>query len=597
MEKPRVQLLSPDVIQKIAAGEVVERPASVVKELVENALDAGARRVEVDVRGGGLECIRVSDDGSGMSEADARLAPVRHATSKIRSADDLKKIETLGFRGEALAAVGAVSRLTLLTCLPGSSSGVRVVVEGGKEILAQPAARPPGTTVTVERLFYNTPARLKFLKSRATEVHHAQQVFQAYALAYPEVTWVLLLDGGEVLHLEAGPAFSRMEQVLEAAGKLRPVAASRGRVALEGAVGEVGLHRSGRDGLFFFVNRRFVQEASLNAAVLRAYRSLLPARRYPVGALFWTLPPEWVDVNVHPTKREVKFSKEADLFQLTLDAVQRVLFSTSASIETKAEAPSFPSGEIPPAAQQPPPKGKTRPGAAACVEEAPALSFFREVGAVFTKSALEGGRSREGEGGALLPKDVLLHGFQQFFNTFIAFQSDSVFYLADQHALHERLNYEKLLLQAQKEQVESQGLLVPETVSLSPAALQVLLEARDFLKTLGVDFESFGKDTVLVRALPADVAGLPAAKFLRDLADDWLSFEKNSCSLEERRLRTLTFLACRSSVMAGEALSRETMEGLVERFRQGGFTPTCPHGRPVFCTFPLSDLYRRFGRR
>lgn len=598
---PSIQVLPDHVVNQIAAGEVVERPASAVKELLENALDAGAFRIEVEIEEGGVRRLRVSDDGSGMGPEDALLAVRRHATSKIRDSGDLERLQTFGFRGEALASLGAVSHLTLITRPPGADAAVEIAVRAGKAAPPRQATRAPGTTVIVANLFHNVPARRKFLKSRTTETHRALQVLNAYALAFPERAFRAVVDGREALAAAPASFAGRCADILgrDLVRHLLSVELSVPGLSVRGYVSDASVHRPTREGMYFFVNRRWVQNPALSAAVLSAYRTLLPSRRFPAVVLFLETPSGAVDVNVHPTKREVKFEREREVF----DSVERAVRMALSGVEASVPAASLPgAGVMEPARGF---VGAAGPaGSPDSIPDAPAgdpipLPSAAPRRAPLRPPSVEPLSPPPSGPGVRLEAGVELRGFHQVFRTFIAFQSDSTFYLADQHALHERLIYEKLVRGLESRRVEVQRLLVPATVDLPSAQAALLSNHGEVLASLGVEAEPFGGGTFVVKALPADLAGRDPSKILRDLAEELLSAEegeRRENHLEAVRRRAATFLACRSAVMAGDPLAEEEMAVLVERMREESIPPTCPHGRPILVAFPLSELYRRFGR-
>jgi DNA mismatch repair protein MutL len=595
----RIHPLPEKVVNQIAAGEVVERPASVVKELVENALDAGAHRVDVEFTEGGTGRIKVADDGTGMGPEDAVLSVARHATSKIRDVTDLSRLVSFGFRGEALASIASVSRFELLTSTGGSVPGVRVVVKGGGAPEVQEAARPRGTTVTVSGLFHNTPARLKFMKKPATESDRALQVVLTYALAYPEVAFSMTVDGREAFRASPGDLRSRLPEVMgkEVGKRMVLVERHEGPISLRGALSLPGLDRPTREGLFFFVNRRWVMNPSLGHALLTGYHTLLPSRRYPSAVLFLDVPPDLVDVNVHPTKREVKFRNDREVY----DAVVRTVRQAMTKEAETALPPPAKTGAPEPAPDFP---SNPAPEWAFRVREAlrppgPYEAARSVTSGVHAPHPFSGSATAPGSQARTLDPGMEVRNFVQMFNTFIVFQSDQELFIADQHTVHERLNYEKLMRGLKERSQEVQPLLVPATVELEPRAAEAVRRRLDLVMEMGMEVEPFGGNTFRVRSVPADLSGRDLVRIFRDLAED-LSAEEVSGTGEDRldrvRERIATFLACRSSVMAGDRLNEEQMRGLVDRMRNAHLPFTCPHGRPTLISIPLSDLYRKFER-
>ncbi|HIE38833.1 MAG TPA: DNA mismatch repair endonuclease MutL [Anaerolineales bacterium] len=566
-----IRILSPEVASQIAAGEVVERPASVVKELVENSIDADAREIRVEVGQGGRRLIRVTDDGCGVPAAEAELAFHRHSTSKLASAEDLNHITTLGFRGEALASIAAVSRVTFLTRAAEEEAGTLLRLEGGRVVARRPVGRPPGTTVTVEDLFYNVPARRKFLRSEATERRHIDAWVTRYALAYPHLRFALTHDGREGFH---SPGSGDLRDVLVAVHGVKTGAAlleipedpgSGSSIRVRGFVGPPSLHRGDRGGITLFVNGRWIQDARLAYAVIQAYHTLLPTGRYPVATIFISLPPEEVDVNVHPAKAEVRFQDGNEVFRVVQRAVRRSVLEQAhipaASLPASPTWPGFrPSDRRPPVwaaqAQEPAVQPALPP------REAPSgMPLLRVVGQV----------------GA----------------AYIIAEGPDGLYLIDQHAAHERVLYERMMAQ-REEGVPSQGLLEPEPVDLSPETAGLVEAHRESLRRLGFELEPFGGSTFLVRALPAVLAHARAAEVLADVARALQ--EGRSQVAEETEQAVMRRVCKQAAVKAGQVLTREEMEGLVQALERCASPRTCPHGRPTMIHISVAQLAREFGR-
>lgn len=604
-----IKTLPEKVINQIAAGEVVERPSSVVKELLENALDAKANFIEVEIQEGGSRLIKVTDNGEGMGPEDAKLAVQKHATSKIHSVDDLSHLHSFGFRGEALASIASVSHFELSTRLADSLSGVSIKIKGGGAPKIEEAGRPTGTTVSVANLFFNTPARLKFMKKKGTEENHIVTVVTTSALAFPEVGFRLVMDGKETLHVTASSFTQRLAQVLgkDISHSLQPVDFEAGKIRIRGAVSAPTITKPTRENLLFFVNHRWIMNPSLGHAVMTAYHTLLPTRRYPVAVLFLEVPEEEVDVNVHPTKREVKFAHDREVYEAIVRSIRSALLSSSEPLQPLTSSPpptvSYSSPfETPNLLQEPGttsgassgptlyekltqkfPSSGTNP-----LSEA-AVSSFVEQG--FGKSSLQSTR---------IDPDVPLYNFSQLFNTFILFQSDNEMYIADQHTVHERLNYERFMKAVREKKLEVQPLLVPVTVELSAKEAQVLKNNMETLLELGLEAAPFGGNTFLIRSVPADLAGKNIVALVKDLVDDLAAQDasgvKSTNRLDAARERAATFMSCRSAVMAGDRLNEEQMRRLIDQMREANLPFTCPHGRPTIMSIPLSELYRRFDR-
>ncbi len=592
-----IHVLPPDVAAKIAAGEVVERPASVVKELVENAIDAGARAIRVEARDGGRRLIRVSDDGAGIPADEIPLAFARHATSKLTSVEDLERITTLGFRGEALASIAAVSRLTLVSRPASQSAGVEIRLDGGQQVSLGAKGSPAGTTVTVENLFHNIPARRKFLKAPATEAGHIHRVVVNYALAYPELRFHLTLDrrvafqtGGssnlydvlvEVMGLETARQMVELGSQPPAPGSQPPA------IRVSGYVGVPSLHRGQRDRLIFFVNRRWVQDRSLAAAVTQAYHTFLPVGRHPVAVINVTLDPADVDVNVHPTKSEVKFRDQRRVFSM----VQKVVRST---VVAAASVPQIRVG--------------FRPGLAHDAAPADSTEFSREEAERWRRLVAAGRRATQlgfeaqrtlpdDETGSLRPaaeEIPLLRVVGQVAQTYIVAEGPDGLYLVDQHAAHERVLYEQIQAERASAQVSSQQLLEPVTLELTPAQAAILDAEADTLAQVGFAIEPFGGTTYRLRAVPqillkADPA-TALADILAELAEGAIPLSRQS---DERLIVTV---CKRAAIKAGQTLSMQEMQELIHHLERCSAPRTCPHGRPTMIHLSAAQLAREFGR-
>jgi DNA mismatch repair protein MutL len=570
-----IRLLPPDVADKIAAGEVIERPVSVAKELLENAIDAGAREIQIAIAQGGRRLVQVVDDGCGIASGEVALAFSRHATSKLTSADDLYTVRTLGFRGEALASIGAVSHLTLTTRTADEEVGVTIRMEGGVLGSPAPQARPPGTTVQVENLFYNTPARIKFLRADTTEAGHIARLVSSYALAYPEVRFSLENNGRSVLRTAGtGSLFDALVAILglDVAEQMIEVDASpagSGAPRVWGYISAPAVQRSNRADILFFVNRRWVQDNSLTFAVSEAYQTLLPQRRYPAVVLNIEMPPEDVDVNIHPTKREVRFRQGREVFSAVQRAVRTALLAQRPfPVETEdAEAWTRRQAlrtlgqqalEIYRPADQPPvPLGPRPPEENAPVERLPMLRAIGQIAQTYILA--------EGPGGL---------------------------YIIDQHAAHERIRYEALHEARESATVASQELLEPLVLAFSPAQATLLEEHCDALTPLGFDLEPFGGGSLLVRRVPSSLLAGDVAAALGELVEV-MEAGQESFSWEERALITL---ACHTAVRAGQTLSIEEMRDLIRQLERAQVPHTCPHGRPIMIHLSQEDLARQFLR-
>ncbi len=601
----RIRLLDDAVINKIAAGEVVDRPASVVKELVENSLDAGAHHIEVEVVAGGRTLIAVTDDGEGMSRDDALLSIERHATSKIRDVTDIERIATLGFRGEALAAIAAVTRLTLQTARRGDAEGTEVVVHGGRLMEVNIIGAPPGTRIVARNLFFNVPARRRFLRTEATELAQVRLTLLQYALSHPAVGLRFVADGREVWRLAEGETlYDRLTALYgePVASALRPVSGTHRCVRVEGWVGLPQTSRADRAEIHLFVNRRPAGAAILQHALNEAYQTLLPRGRYPMVFLFIELPPEEVDVNVHPTKREVRFRRPGDVRDAVIEAIRATLgrpandvppppSSSAAPAPPRAwSAPSLSIPDLPPARAfvyprwTPPAPGAVTPPASAPSAPTPppseATSDVPPTPGTHTSSEAPWSWCRVvGQVGGL----------------FVVLETEDGLVLMDPHAAHERVLYDRLMREALSGQVKSQPLLVPETVALGAHDAEVVRGALPALRAMGFSIAEFGGDTFLIDALPAVLGEVAAAGLLAEIA---ASIERGGTrGGTERWLQDrIATAACRAAVKARDILKLEEIERLVVALARTDMPYTCPHGRPTILHFDFAELRRKFGR-
>ncbi|MDM8001253.1 MAG: DNA mismatch repair endonuclease MutL [Dehalococcoidia bacterium] len=562
-----IRLLSPDVVSKIAAGEVVERPASVVKELIENSLDAGASQIDIEARAGGVNLIRVSDNGTGIPKDEVELAFQHHATSKIESLDDLDSRTSLGFRGEALHSIAHVAQVDMLTRASDDSSGTFVSLRGGEVAERGVRAAPRGTTVTVRHLFRNVPARLKFLKSAATESNQISNLVSQYCMAFPGVKFTLSIDGRQVLRT---PGSGRLR---DAIAEVYGLEVAQAMLEIKGAASESGmtpvvsgytsppaLSRATRGYVSFFVNGRWVQSRALAGAVERAYEGWLGVRRYPISVINIAIAPQFVDVNVHPAKREVRFSQEPLVFNAVHGAIRRAL-SERAPIPEFREAPAFPT--VPEREMPSLLRVENKPGTAEPPSPEPAR---REL--------------------------PILRVLGQASLTYIIAEGPDGVYLIDQHAAHERVLFERALAQRSRRAVDVQSLLEPLPVDLTLKQQETLRTGGEMLSQFGFSLEPFGDRTYLVRAVPAMLAGKSISEAVKEAIDS-LDDEAAGASEEERIARSL---ACHGSVRAGQLLSQEEMGELIRQLEKTASPRTCPHGRPTMIHLSAGRLEREFGR-
>lgn len=598
-----IQVLPPEVASQIAAGEVVERPASVVKELVENALDAGATHITIQIEGAGQRLIEVADNGGGISAEELPVAVERHATSKLNSADDLFHIHTLGFRGEALASIGSVSRLTLTSRLTEAQAGARLVVEGGILQHVQPAGAPAGTVVRVENLFYNVPARRKFLKNEATERRHIDNLVTRYALAYPRVRFHLQQE--RRVSLQTSGNGDRREVLaalygVEIARQMLEVSFEEDGLRISGFTSPTSLTRSNRREITYFVNGRPVQDSTLTAALIQAYHTLLMVGRYPMATLFLEMPPEAVDVNVHPTKAEVRFRDSDQIFRLVTRAVRRAILAHT-------PVPQIGTGlQWSPAPDQPGEETETqadfRNWMFSGEEGSGGAPAGYEPGAPGSASApfpdLASPPSRPAAQAELPAGRVpILRLVGQIASAYLVAEGPDGLYLVDQHAAHERVLFERFQNQLAEGEASlpSQALLQPAAVDLPPASARLLEEQLPLLERLGFGVEPFGPGSFLVRSIPALLSKMDPHAALRVLVED---FEEDEAPLgAEIEARAIARICKRAAVKAGQTLSPEEQRALLSDLENCRSPRTCPHGRPTMIHLSVDLLERQFGRR
>ncbi|WP_316978398.1 DNA mismatch repair endonuclease MutL [Shumkonia mesophila] len=594
-----IRLLPENLVNRIAAGEVVERPASVVKELVENSIDAGARQIDVVVRDGGRTFLSVADDGCGMGPDELALAVERHATSKLPD-DDLTHIATLGFRGEALPSIGAVSRLTLTSRPRGADSAWTLVVEGGSKDGPRPAAQPPGTRIEVRDLFFATPARLKFLKVERTEFGHVLETLQRLAMAHPEIGFSLSDGSRRALNLaaETGDLFaSRLGRLGAIMGRdfaenALPVEAEREGIQLSGHVGLPTLNRSTATMQFLFVNGRPVRDKLFFGAVRGAYRDFLVSDRHPLLALFLEVPPEAVDVNVHPAKTEVRFRDSGLVRGLIVGALKHALAAAghraATTVATAALGAARPQGgsslsyAFRPSA---PPRGLSERAATyhAPLPELDAPPAARPAG----ETAPAGNLAED------YPLGVARG---QLHATYIVSQTADGIVIVDQHAAHERLVHERIMKALAGAGVARQGLLIPEVVELDEAAAGRLLARADELAELGLVIDGFGPGALVVRETPALLGEVDIQGLIRDLAAELAEMEE-TLSLKDRLAEVCATMACHGSIRAGRSLNGAEMNALLREMERTPHSGQCSHGRPTYVELKIADIEKLFGRR
>ena len=591
-----IRQLPPNLVNRIAAGEVVERPASVVKELVENAVDAGAHRIDVQVSGGGLRLIRVIDDGSGIAASDLALAVERHATSKLAD-DDLSSIMTLGFRGEALPSIGAVARLSIQSRAEGAAAAHEIAVDGGRKSKLKPAALASGTRVEVRGLFYATPARLKFMKSERAETAAIADIVRRLALARPDIAFSLALEERTAFRLDACPpglidhGLARLGRILgpDFVEDALPVRAARGNTTLEGFAGLPTLHRPNSLQLYLVVNGRPVRDKLLAGTVRAAYGDLVPHGRYPMLALFLSVPPEEVDVNVHPAKTELRFRDPNGVRSLIIGALREAL-SAAGHRATSSLSPAALQRMTPGSRGQMPESFGSHAFGLAERAQAP-------LGPLAEPSAdTRGSLTPDDAFGTLYPLGAAR---AQINDTFIIAETEDALVIVDQHAAHERLVYERLKRAFANGGISRQLLLIPEAVELDADAAASLCAAATELERLGLVVEPFGAASVLVRAVPSLLGTCNVKGLLGDLAAELAEVEDSEDTrlIADRLDHVLSTMACHGSVRAGRRLNPEEMNALLRDMERTPFTGQCNHGRPTYIELKLADIEKLFSRR
>ncbi|MEJ5369305.1 MAG: DNA mismatch repair endonuclease MutL [Bryobacteraceae bacterium] len=638
----RIHVLSDQVANKIAAGEVVERPASVVKELLENSLDAGAVSIRVEAEGGGRRLIRVSDDGCGMLRDDALLALERHATSKISSVEELESISTLGFRGEALPSIASVSRMVIETRSAEESSGARVEVAGGRILSVGECVRPPGTAITVRDLFFNVPARRKFLRSEQTELAHIASLVTHYSLAHPSKSFELSHDGRTLL--DAPPVLTPAERVFQIFGaetleeliELEPRTALDGRLTLSGFISRPQVQKSNRNSIFLFVNRRLIRDRLLLHAISAAYSNLMPPSAFPFALLFLDCDPAEVDVNVHPSKTEVRFRAASAIHDFVRDSLREALVASRPA--PAAPPPSAPSPLPSPASQPaarlpfsefsqaledfrytgirpdaprpvlpgleltPPPAPEPRldlqPAPLPDPSEPPATPSPEPAGAPRlpvpdTHGDLPASAALDVPSSMASLEDVRILG--QLHESFIIAAGRDGLWIIDQHVAHERILFERFLDRLSRGRAEQQRLLLPVVLTLTPAQEADYQRIAAELERAGFETEPFGHRTIAVKAVPADLPPAAAEQVFFEILEI-AEAEFRRATPEDFRRALAASLACRAAIKINTRLEPEKMEWLVRELARTRYPMSCPHGRPVALRYSNRDILRSFHR-
>lgn len=650
----KIRVLPDNLANQIAAGEVVERPASVIKELVENAIDAGSKQIFVDIELGGRRLMRVSDNGEGMLRDDAILAFERHATSKIRTLEDLGAIDTLGFRGEALASIASVAKVELITKIEDEIAATSVIIEGGRLLDVKDAARDRGTTISVRDLFFNTPARRKFMRSEATENYHLTSIVTHYALAHPEIAFTLTTNGREVIRVS--PARDLRERSFQVFGSgliesLLPVSGGRDHVArVSGFISAPRERRTNRDSQYFFVNQRFVKDKTIAGGLLEGYRSVLPHGVYPVAFLFLDVPPDEIDVNVHPAKTEIRFRRNEAVKDVIAEAIKNALASagvqSTVSDESAQPSPAPPEGTqvaqeprsetVEPIVVQPMIDLRPEPNVQTAITFADpdpakahpetnteydsgsldsAVLFEENFARIFestTDTRRDAGDEVQPSGYAFLPPvdsaerlvkktevaDVnsgKIRPLAQLHDSFIIAVDDEGLLLIDQHVAHERILFDKFRKKELDRNIESQNLLLPETLDLSPAQAEVFSGIEEELGKLGFGMMRLSGRTIAVKSVPTDLPVPETRNLLREILDN-VDLEKRGDAKASLRDEIAASLACKAAVKINMTLTFEKMNWLIENLLTTSSPTTCPHGRPVILRLSMKDIERGFHR-
>ena len=596
----KVRILPEQLANKIAAGEVVERPASVVKELVENSIDAFATEIIVEIEEGGRRLIKVTDNGCGMSRDDALMSLERHATSKISSDSDLFCLETLGFRGEAIPSIASVSRFSISSRERESVEGVEIYAEGGSIRDVKACGMAAGTSISVRNLFYNTPARLKFMKSRETETGHVGEVLNRLALSRPDIRFLASFDGKVAIRFLAGEMESRAKEVMGAAlaKELYPFESEKGPVSLKGLLGSPSVSRSTASSIYTFINGRYIRDRVVQHSLMQAYRNVIERGRYPVLALFITIPSEDVDVNVHPTKHEVRFREQSTVHSAIHSAVEEVL-RDAPWVRQQADRSLFSQ-----AAARPRSESLSR------VDEVKEALLRYSSQPHFAPAYHTSLPSRSDSVNSFAAPDTLpdepkvisqqgyfssLNIIGQFSSSYIICQDDNDLVLIDQHAAHERVVFEELRNNFAKGRIEGQKLLFPETFELSPSESAVIREHRETLGRLAFDLEHFGGSTWLLSGIPLVLSGQGYLRALRDIIEE-LGGVGSTTVINEKAEEMLSTVACHSVVRGEWHLSKAEILNLFREMDRTDFAGNCPHGRPAVAKITRREIEKLFRR-
>ncbi len=607
--KPQIRVLSDDLANQIAAGEVVERPASVVKELVENSIDAGATLIRLDIEGGGKKKIRIMDNGMGMLPEECRIAFSRHATSKISEFSDLETIQSLGFRGEALPSIASVAKVRCTSARSENQGGKLIVVEGGALIEEKDFACPQGTTIEVDQLFYVTPARSKFLKGDSTEFSHITQVVTQQALAYPSIQFQLTHNGREVIQtLPTDQIHYRIAELFgtDLAKSLVQVKSNSGDYRLEGYVSNPVYTRSNRSAQYCFINGRFVRDKVILHATQQGYSHLLPKGQHPALFLYLTMDPKLMDVNVHPSKAEVRFAFQQDVHQFVSRSIREAL---EKNLQAPVEDARPANDDIPINTLYE--KPVYRPEEPAWVRKPEEATSFQQGNLSEALRMMTDSHGFESHSSSLpqqvmgfdkapIPVSNLIYSefepLGQLDNSFIIMQGKKGVLVVDQHVAHERILYERFREAAKEKKIEVQNLLFPLTVGFSPAETEILTPHLDRLGQLGLELETFGKNEFLLRSVPAILKNIDNEKLLRDTIE-LLPKGGDENILHDKYEDVLIMMSCRNAIKVNHPLNLDQIRKLISDLEQTTMPFTCPHGRPISLLFDMDDILKKFLRK
>ncbi len=623
MEKEnRIQVLSDEMANKIAAGEVIERPASVVKELLENSIDAGATEITIEIEAAGKERIKISDNGCGMTVEDAKMAFQRHATSKLYDLPDLEAIQTLGFRGEALPSIASVSKVLLTTSHDENTSGYEIEVEGGKTVSARETARPKGTTFEIRELFYNTPARRKFLKRDSTEASHIVQATTQQALAHPEIDFNLTHNGRKLINVRKSEQFLyRIAEIMGAdlTKELVPVESSDNSYRLEGYVSNPVFTRGTPSSQYFFVNNRFIKDKVILHAIQQGYSHLLPKGQYPVIFLYFTMDPRLVDVNVHPAKAEVRFAYQQDVHRFVSEAIRQAIAQNEPAIKSPETNENL-SGDSPPLNETN--KHLERPSFQGHSHFGPAEPFWpgndpvkapqknldifysNDQPKLAGSSGSASAQSCLGQtaifDGKLLPVSRLMYSefepLGQLNQSFIIMQGPRGILVVDQHIAHERILYERFRDSAKKRAIEVQKLLFPKSIEVLPEEAETLLPHLEMLLELGLELEPFGTNGFLLRSVPTILKKEDGEELVRDIVNE-LQIQGKVDAVKEKYEDLVVMMSCRNAIKINHALDMDQIRKLLYDLEQTEMPYTCPHGRPISLLIEMDGILKKFLRK